>query len=423
MLKNLLLCCFFVGFCHAYQLEDAISDSLKKNHSILAATEQIKSARLASKIPLAEFMPTVSLIVGIDPVTSSHPAVISSNGSLQQLPNPNFTLQLQQNLFSFGRSTTKLKKAYYDYKTRELSSYSEINGTVLSVVAVYLEMLKANETVKLYEDILSATTKHFDAERRKFQLGEASKSDIAKAQSRLSSTKAQRIQALSNQRNVAERFTHLIGRQPENLSYPKIAADKIPSSFIEALEIAKKNNLNLKIAYSNKKSTELARTNEMLNIAPSLDLRAQFTYGSKNGAESSMEQISKSVALNLTMPIFQGGREYVGMAAAHSVLMQADEKYKNAHKNLLEELTIAWNEYRNFSPIIDATNDVIKANQISLDATKEEAKLNVKTNLDIIDAEIDLLRSKIQLITDKNAQLNAFYRILSIMEGARITAV
>ena len=395
-------------------MQDAIKDSVKNNSAIAAEKQKIKAASFASKVPTAEFLPSVSASMYIDPTLEDF--IYHPNNSSSKPSSPTFYLDFRQNLFKFGGSLTKVKKGYHEYQKQKFISQSKIQEIVLSAVDVYLDLLKEGKTVELRKENIKSLKSALDSELEKLKYGNSTKGDVAKAQSKLSTAKSEYIQSKSAEQNKKTSFVRLTGKEPKNLAHPKIPTDKLPKDLDAAILLSKKNNPDLNASYNAKKSLEEEQKSAMTALFPSLDLTARITYGSTQN-DQSIHQLGKSFALNLAVPIFQGGAEYMTILATHHNRVYAEQIYKYAYKSLEENVKIAWNDYENSKLIIQSAIDSVNAYQIALDSIKKEEEMNLKTANDVIDAHVDLLAAKVQLVQSKNLNVKYFCRLLIAIYG------
>jgi len=84
---------------------------------------------------------------------------------------------------------------------------------------------------------------------------------------------------------------------------------------------------------------------------------------------------------------------------------------------------VAWNNYEATTAAISARQQQIAASEVALEGVREENNLGTRTNLDVLDAEQDLLDARVTLVQAERDQSVAAYALLSSMghlTGARL---
>ncbi|MEC8177881.1 MAG: TolC family protein, partial [Pseudomonadota bacterium] len=103
-----------------------------------------------------------------------------------------------------------------------------------------------------------------------------------------------------------------------------------------------------------------------------------------------------------------------------------DALARNVHAaaNAVERsVIVAWNNYEATTAAISARQQQISASEVALEGVREENNLGTRTNLDVLDAEQDLLDARVTLVQAERDQWVAAYVLLSSMghlTGARL---
>ena len=76
---------------------------------------------------------------------------------------------------------------------------------------------------------------------------------------------------------------------------------------------------------------------------------------------------------------------------------------------------MAWNIYQSQYAAINAADASVKANSMALDGIRDEQKRGRRTVLDVLNAEQELLNSRVAYVRARHAQISAYFAILSAM--------
>ena len=122
--------------------------------------------------------------------------------------------------------------------------------------------------------------------------------------------------------------------------------------------------------------------------------------------------------MRATIPIFQGGRPAAQQRRAQA---QAAATYENeiaVERDVVAQVRSAWSSYQAATSII-ATNQVaVDASSLSLEGVRAENTVGNRTILDILDAEQELLRAQVQLVTARRNAYVAGFSLLAAMGRA-----
>ena len=99
---------------------------------------------------------------------------------------------------------------------------------------------------------------------------------------------------------------------------------------------------------------------------------------------------------------------------------QTRQKLEDARNNAVQLVTTAWATYGAAKASIDSTRQQVKANEIALEGVQREALVGSRTTLDVLNAEQTLLNSRVQLIQNISALVNAAYQVAAA--AGRLTA-
>ena len=78
-------------------------------------------------------------------------------------------------------------------------------------------------------------------------------------------------------------------------------------------------------------------------------------------------------------------------------------------------MVVAWNNFRASESAINAREEQIQASQLALEGVRQENTLGTRTNIDLLDAEQELLNAQVGLVeAERNHQLAAYSLLASI---------
>ena len=88
---------------------------------------------------------------------------------------------------------------------------------------------------------------------------------------------------------------------------------------------------------------------------------------------------------------------------------------RQARRQVTEGVTNAWSNYVTSLAVIESSQQAVSANEIALDGVEQEAYVGIRTTLDVLDAEQELLNSRLTLVTAERDSYVAGYQLLQAM--------
>jgi outer membrane protein len=118
--------------------------------------------------------------------------------------------------------------------------------------------------------------------------------------------------------------------------------------------------------------------------------------------------------------LFQGGSEYAAVRQARQNEQQSRKTLDDQRRQAMEQSTSAWETLVAARASIESTRLAIRANSIALEGVEREAIVGSRTTLDVLNAEQALLTSRVTLVQNLAALINASYTLAQAV--GRLTA-
>ncbi|HEY0205791.1 MAG TPA: TolC family protein, partial [Acetobacteraceae bacterium] len=99
---------------------------------------------------------------------------------------------------------------------------------------------------------------------------------------------------------------------------------------------------------------------------------------------------------------------------------QTRKTVDDLRRQVTQQAAQAWETLTSSRATIDSTRAAIRANQIALEGVQREAIVGSRTTLDVLNAEQALLNSRVTLVQNLTAYINASYSVAAAV--GRLTA-
>ncbi len=321
-------------------------------------------------------------------------------------------IQLNQMLFDGFQTRNNVKSAETQvYAQRENMLNDEMN-TLYSAVEAYMDVYQKRQIAVLREKNLAALNEQVRAANARLQVGEGTRTDVAQADASRSSAIAALNAARADVKSAEATYIQIIDSRPDRLM-PAPAAKNLPRSPDQAFAIAQTTHPGIlatqyavNAAGYNVKAKEgaLLPTVGLSAGASRLDTYAGTTLGDGNSA---------SVGINVSIPIFTGGRTSAQIRQSKEQLGQARIEVDVIRDKVRQAISSAWSQLEAARASVKANNDTVAAAKIALSGVIEERKVGQRTTLDVLNAQNDLTNDQIALVQSQHDAILASYALLN----------
>jgi outer membrane protein len=297
--------------------------------------------------------------------------------------------------------------------------------TFTNVVAAYMNVIRDEAIVGLNTQNVRVLQTNLDASRDRFQVGDLTRTDVAQSEARLALANAQLQSAQATLITSRENYVAVVGAAPIDLEQPP-ALPSLPDTADIAVTEALTNNPQLqasrKVADATRYDIGVARANRLPKVS-AVSAGTYFNYlGSlpsvANGQRIPNSGTAATVGLQLSLPIFQGGRPAAQVRQAEALRGQALENQTATERAVISQSRSAFAVYRSSRQVIASAQTAVDANKLSLEGVRAENSVGTRTILDILNAEQELLNSQVTLVTAQRDAYVAGFALLASMGRA-----
>jgi len=422
MWRFIVLSLIGIPIAHALTLEQTIHETIQNNPDILVSQKDHRSIQEALKEAQAAYLPKLKVNLG-------YGIENDRNVNTQVLPDPSptmapreTTVTLDQMLFDgfatqwdVARNTARVSSAAYKV-------LATIEDTVQKNVEVYIGVLREKDLMDLAKQNLAFHNAIYKMIELRTQSGVSRRADLFQAQGRLSLARSNVLAEISNLKDTQANFYRTIGLAPENLNNPPHPNSKyLPSSVMEAISIALKNNPVIKTADADINAAVAQHNFAYATNYPRFDLELSANrdrnIGGVRGA--SFEEYAK---IRMSYNLYNGGADISKQQETAFQEQQAKDIRQRAIRQLVEAVKLTWDS------LITARQQLawLKAHQQEAEQTvkayAQEYQIGQRTLLDLLDSQNELFSAKRAYVQGRYEVLLAEYRLLRDM-GLSIAAL
>jgi len=395
-----------VGF--AQGIKQSVKIALDNNDSLRSQKVLLDNSYQNFLIQRGSMLPNLSLSG-----TGSRSLNFDTN---QDSDNYNISANSSYTLFDFGSLNAKKRSVLHLDNASKLSFKKLENDLILSVIKVHLELFKAIKIVKLYKSSIAIRKQQFLAVQNRFDLGEATKSELLRSKASISGAEAQLKVGQANVKKLRENYKALVGKVPENPTLPQMRM-KEPPLLETSVRIGLEKDLTLKVLMHEEKALRDELSSLEKSRLPNVMLSGTLSYGDSQtlGNNSSSGRIS--LTSNLTL--YSGGQKKAQIKIASNKLAAKAIDIVVRKKLLERDVTTKWMDLMALSSSAIAKQEEVNALNELYESIFEEWNLGGKTSLDTDQAYQNFLNSEVELVATTTDILIAKFDLLSEMGTLR----
>lgn len=395
---GILLGVLMMGPARAENLVDTLvsaynnSNILAQNRALLRANDEDVA------IALSALRPQINAVAQ---TVQSDQASNPGRGSL--VSSVDLTLNLL--VYDAGRSRLGVEAAKETVLAARAQLLDFEQQVLLNAVVAYLNVLSDTRVVQLREGNLRLISQELRAAQDRFDVGEVTRTDVAQAEARLAQARGDLEAARGSLSVSREVFQATVGRAPGRLSAIR-TLPSLPGSVAEARRLGERMHPLVKQAQSLIKVNELNAARAKAAMKPQLNLSARVGH-------SETFDNNSSVALQLNVPIYQGGQL---KALERKALAQVHASRSNLNQVVLQtrqSVGQSWSQLAISQAQLQASERQIRAAEVAFEGVREEAKVGSRTTLDVLDAEQVLFDARTNMIVFETQVYAAAYQLLS----------
>ena len=324
-------------------------------------------------------------------------------------------------LYTSGELTATIEQARNLVAASEAAFKSAEQSIQLAATDAHLSVYEASETVKVRDKNVERLQTQLTAARDRFDIGVITRTDVDVAEARFQAARAGQLAAVAELQAARASYLELTGTQPDTLVVP----NKLPA-FDRELDVlfSRIDTAN----YDLQQSKALEQVAELgIKAAESqrkLKVEAFGSAGFQDGSwNNNFLDRSATLGVRASRPIYTGGRLESAERKAVQQREQARLQTIQIRNRLLRELATAYARYQAALSAVTASEKEIKASQTALEGAEIEVGVGLRTTLQLLDQEQDLLDAELRLISARKSvflslsQIQAFLGELGVSES------
>lgn len=317
-----------------------------------------------------------------------------------------------QTLFNGGQTGNKVRAAESQVSaSRETLRVME-QSVLLAAATVYMDMSRDSANLEVQQNNVRVLQRTLEDTRNRFSAGQITSTDVAQSEAQLAAAQATLHAAESTLMTTRANYRRIIGVEPANLA-PASPVDRLAPSTLNAAVaagIAQNPNvlgalygvdvaqLQVKIAEGALWPTLTGQYNIQQQFFPTITTPRSF---------------ADTVALNLSVPLYQGGAEYSNIRANKENVDQRRLNVDQVRDQTRADVVQAWGQLQAAKAQVAAAERQNDAAERALTGVRNEALAGQRTTQDVLNAEQVLVNARQSLLVAQHDRVVASYSLLA----------
>ena len=432
----ILVCCAVAQF--EYNLAECIAIALENKKTLKSAELDVRFAEKEVFASYSGLLPTMSFGTNIGKtyyperkmVTIDFEDIGLDTSTSNSSKSMSTGLSLNQTLYDGGRSINAVRQAKTNLEISKLNQRQTRIQVIQNVTRSYFGLLQTQELFEVSEKNVNLSEQQVDLVQKQFDVGAVRKTDLLKAEVSKGQARVELLNRKTALENARRQLFNEMGMQDFGQSISATADEwtdvQIPSS-ANALKFLKTKNPSLLIQKSRIDIGELQVKMAKGMRLPTLGATMNYSANAGTGEaliESAKDDWVMGVNLSLNMPLYSGNRLSSSQQQAKLSYEKSENDYITYLNDLRVQVELLRESIENYSEIIPINQSVVVAAEEDLKLVQERYSLGSATILEVLDAQVSLIRSNSTLINtihDARIQEMNLSAILGVLDLKYLT--
>ena len=412
MSKLLIL---FVIIFYSFQslsldVDQTIESTIKNNPKVKIGLEKLQESKELIENALGAKLPIIT-----STISGTYSNIDSKTATKSTTPETftdKYKLSITQNLYDAGYNNLEIERSKILYDNEIINFKIIVQDLILDAITGYLTVINYEKSLEETKKNFESVSKALEETKTRYNLGSSTLYELQSAESSFAIANANLFSAEQNVDISKKTFKRIVGLNPIDLE--DVVDIDSSVNLITIIDTAIVGNLNLQIIKNDIKNKEILLLKEKKTKQSNLDITGSAEYSDSGRIDSGTESTTGSIALTLTIPLYQQGIDNSNIRKYQSQILQSELNYEDYKDDLLIQISNTVKDF-NISKInMESNLAVIKASKTALESLKQEYRIGTKTITDLVKEEKELLSANVDYLNSKKDYLVNYFKIKSL---------
>ncbi|MCK5521161.1 MAG: TolC family protein [Candidatus Marinimicrobia bacterium] len=309
-------------------------------------------------------------------------------------------LSLSQPLFTGGAVFAGYKIAKEGVVLSKINQKMTIDNTVLTVRSFWYQYMLTNSLIEATEQALSSAKGNLELVNKKYNAGSVSQFELLQAKVSFEQLKPQIIQLKNQLKIIVTNLSAYLNDPDKRKIEPQgiLVMENNPfenTTLENIIKTGEKNRLELQLMVSQKKILIQQRNIVMGQTLPMLSLSADLRQQAQAENKDDLDYLrSKSTSLNISIPLFSGGRKIASIQKSRVAIKEAELQEKQTRTFIRTEIESMYYKVEEAEKRITANATLVEQAGEALRLAELMYENGSSTQLDVQNARSAVLQAK-----------------------------
>lgn len=407
---QILFFIFLSSNLNALNIDEAIKSTILNNPKVKIAIEKLTESKELMSYAYGSKKPTLtSTISGTYANADKNTSTASTT---PETLTDKYQLTLSQNLYDAGYNELEIARSKILFNDEVIQFKITLQSLILEAIEGYLTVINYEKSLEANQKNYDSVSKAFEETKTRFDLGSATLYDLQNAEASFAIASSNLFAAEQNVQISNKSFKRVVGLQAINLEDQLNINNLVNLS--NTIETAMDQNLNLLLAKSDIENKKILLLKEKKSKKPSLDISGTAEYSDSGRVDSGTELTQGSVALTLTIPLYQKDQDNSNIRKYHSQILQSEIYLEDFREDILILIYNTYKDLQISESNMSSNQIVIQSIETSLNSLNEEYNIGTKTITDLVNEEEKLLNANVNYLNSKKNYLTNYFKLKSL---------
>ena len=407
---QILFFIFLSSNLNALNIDEAIKSTILNNPKVKIAIEKLTESKELISYAYGSKKPTLTST--ISGTYANADKITSTASTTPETLTDKYQLTLSQNLYDAGYNELEIARSKILFNDEVIQFKITLQSLILEAIEGYLTVINYEKSLEANQKNYDSVSKAFEETKTRFDLGSATLYDLQNAEASFAIASSNLFAAEQNVQISNKSFKRVVGLQAINLEDQLNINNLVNLS--NTIETAMDQNLNLLLAKSDIENKKILLLKEKKSKKPSLDISGTAEYSDSGRVDSGTELTQGSVALTLTIPLYQKDQDNSNIRKYHSQILQSEIYLEDFRADIQILIYNTYKDLQISESNMSSNQIVIQSIETSLNSLKEEYNIGTKTITDLVNEEEKLLNANVNYFNSKKDFLINYFKLKSL---------
>ena len=407
---QILFFIFLASNLNALNIDEAIKSTILNNPKVKIAIEKLTESKELMSYAYGSKKPTLtSTISGTYANADKNTSTASTT---PETLTDKYQLTVSQNLYDAGYNELEIARSKILFNDEVIQFKITLQSLILEAIEGYLTVINYEKYLEANQKNYDSVLKAFEETKTRFDIGSATLYDLQNAEASFAIASSNLFAAEQNVQISNKSFKRVVGLQAINLEDVLNINNLVNLS--NTIETAMDQNLNLLLAINDIENKKILLLKEKKSKKPNLDISGMAEYSNSGRVDSGTKLTQGSVALTLTIPLYQKDQDNSNIRKYYSQILQSEIYLEDFREDIQIQIYNTYKDFKISESNMSTNQIVIQSIETSLNSLNEEYNIGTKTITDLVNEEEKLLNANVNYLNSKKNFITNYFKLKSL---------